>query len=861
MSSESNNSKKNKHGAPPPSVQERKLAVAESGWMLAGSSETLSRTRGKRKKDNESPPVRAIARSPQVSGDCDTTVSGLSISSSSSGKKPPSSRVIVDVDPMIMMLETHLSPCPKCGARLKMSFPTVCVASGCRLTCPNFGLLESDCSFIVNADPISADITRQPGDNKIGRNTDHAINILFVLAFVACGDGGTEAARILGLLGLPNSTTMQSRSFGNIESDIGPIIRSHGDRIIYDNLCKEIKMHFGDRVDESTNEPLYDLWLARKLPERLWPRIKAGTDMGWQQKGSGRRYNSQSGHCFFIAERTRMVIAKALCSKACSQCKSWYTCHPVTEEPPPHDCTINHEGSSGSMEPIAVLQLYEQLYAQHVIVDVIVCDDDSSIKAKLKWSNADHMTNNNTTAYPMIINSKGNLVRRPNKGGLPAHMPEPSYVADPNHRRKTLAGELYALKAKAKIRPEVREAADKKAAEKKEKKEAEAAMKAAGSSGDTTTNTTSKNTKKDEEDDTSKKKKKKVYQWNKTMTGMDCMRISKNFAFMARTLEEKKTDKEIINAGKAVLEHHFDNHCYCGLWCRRQLQDEEERKKHYYRSKTDDKELYEELDKIVSRFVTLEALKEVAHSMDTLANESMNNTISWLAPKNKVYCGTQSLAIRIAMAIGITSLGTVQYYTEIFRLLGIRMTEDVAHWLQVKDSNRSSRLAKVKTQAFKRKRKQRYYDKLKEETEQAKTERAKRDGVYQPGIGMDGGYGDDDAAPEPAAPQQKKKATVIDVNKTCTACGEVGHSRRTSKQCRYYTPRNKPAATVTAAPAPITTPPQQTTNEDADELDAIDAIPFGGEDGSDCSSGAAFFDAKDCYSSSDDDVGITRGVV
>ena len=51
--------------------------------------------------------------------------------------------------------------------------------------------------------------------------------------------------------------------------------------------------------------------------------------------------------------------------------------------------------------------------------------------------------------------------------------------------------------------------------------------------------------------------------------------------------------------------------------------------------------------------------------------------------------------------------------------------------------------------------------------------------------------------------------------------------------------------------------PQQ-ANEDADELDALDAMPFDeGSDGSD-----AFFDARDYGSSdNDDDVAITRGMI
>jgi hypothetical protein len=41
-----------------------------------------------------------------------------------------------------------------------------------------------------------------------------------LLVFVASRDGPTEAGRILGLLGLPNDTTMATRSFGVIEDRV-----------------------------------------------------------------------------------------------------------------------------------------------------------------------------------------------------------------------------------------------------------------------------------------------------------------------------------------------------------------------------------------------------------------------------------------------------------------------------------------------------------------------------------------------------------------------------------------------------------------------------------------------------------------
>lgn len=77
---------------------------------------------------------------------------------------------------------------------------------------------------------------------------------------------------------------------------------------------------------------------------------------------------------------------------------------------------------------------------------------------------------------------------------------------------------------------------------------------------------------------------------------------------------------------------------------------------------TKDAKLCAKPHSIIARFITLESLKEVAHGMDTCANESFNNTIAWLAPKNKVHCGSNSLKNCISIAIGITALGTLEHH-------------------------------------------------------------------------------------------------------------------------------------------------------------------------------------------------------
>jgi len=83
--------------------------------------------------------------------------------------------------------------------------------------------------------------------------------MLCVLGFLASGDGGVEAGRILGLLGLPNSTTMEKRSFTIIEQRIGPILQGLCQEILQENLDEEVAIYYGDAEDENGNQ-LFDLW-------------------------------------------------------------------------------------------------------------------------------------------------------------------------------------------------------------------------------------------------------------------------------------------------------------------------------------------------------------------------------------------------------------------------------------------------------------------------------------------------------------------------------------------------------------------------------------------------------------------------
>ena len=204
------------------------------------------------------------------------------------------------------------------------------------------------------------------------------------------------------------------------------------------------------------------------------------------------------------------------------------------------------------------------------------------------------------------------------------------------------------------------------------------------------------------------------------MTKMDAKRIVKNFGYMAKSLPQMN-ECHFCTAGKAVLEHHFDNHEYCGAWCRRRNMTAEQRKAsgQFYRCKVKDAELYKALHDIVSRFIEHDRLKESAHGMDTNVNESLNNTISYLAPKNRVFCSTRSLENRVAIVVGITSIGFESFFCKVFDRLAIATILYVLHWLKHKDKLRIYRITNRKQTSTKRNRMKRKFDKLKEEEEAA----------------------------------------------------------------------------------------------------------------------------------------------
>jgi hypothetical protein len=137
---------------------------------------------------------------------------------------------------------------------------------------------------------------------------------------------------------------------------------------------------------------------------------------------------------------------------------------------------------------------------------------------------------------------------------------------------------------------------------------------------------------------------------SKGINKVDCIKLQRSFNYMVKQLKEAP-DSEWLDQGRAILKHNFANHDYChSSWCKRkqktagELAQERTESGPYYRCKECDATQYKVLKTIVDKYVMLEKLKEVAHGYSTQLNESLNNTITWMAQKNKTLSGTCSLS-------------------------------------------------------------------------------------------------------------------------------------------------------------------------------------------------------------------------
>lgn len=145
--------------------------------------------------------------------------------------------------------------CEPCSGELEISLKTCCLATKIVVVCKS-----SECPHEHGSDPpLATTSTHAANDDKLERMTDYATNVLCALAFLSCGDGGTDATKALRFPGPPNDTTMSSRSFHVTLERAGPFIGCLSDELMLENLREEVRLSM--TWDVIFNEQDCQLWL------------------------------------------------------------------------------------------------------------------------------------------------------------------------------------------------------------------------------------------------------------------------------------------------------------------------------------------------------------------------------------------------------------------------------------------------------------------------------------------------------------------------------------------------------------------------------------------------------------------------
>ena len=161
--------------------------------------------------------------------------------------------------------------------------------------------------------------------------------------------------------------------------------------------------------------------------------------MGWNKRSSGNKYDSISGHGFVLGGNSKKIINYRCMSKCCRICAL-----SEKEKDVPHKCPKNHKGSSKLMETEAINRMVKDAYYNKwYTYSVIVSDDDSTMKSNLKDSYKEKV-DAGLMSMEQWPKTKQNRPKQDN-GRLPLDIPEPRFLADFNHRVKTIGKAVYAL--------------------------------------------------------------------------------------------------------------------------------------------------------------------------------------------------------------------------------------------------------------------------------------------------------------------------------------------------------------------------------------------------------------------------------
>jgi hypothetical protein len=590
--------------------------------------------------------------------------------------------------------------------------------------------------------------------NTRGQKTvlDHDLNCDAIMGQFFNGVGPSSVANTALMLDLPHAQHL-SKLVTRHQAKIGEKIYEFTTEEMRKAMDLEIKMTL-----KSTETPEYceNYWA---LPEDERPPVglTISYDMGWNKRSSGHRYDSLSGHAFAIGAYTRRIIDFVVFSKRCSICSSrnklkdssnsnnetneaTLANSPPTADPSAatgpngsgisgvptvvngrnvsnraatvvngssindssatvvsgsgkealgidrgnelgvidvsdadHDCVLNYLGSSGGMESDGLMMLFKKLHKDR--------------NGKLHYDTV--VTDDDTKLKQYLSHPWYRPNGKKNHGGeLPLEIPQPKWFADPTHRAKCVAGVFFDI-IKGPACP----------------------IRA---------------------------------------TKLDALRMKKYYGYYIKQNRAKSLEW-LHEHAMAPLDHLFNNHhLCCDSWCfLKQLEtktkdkaDNEEPPRSqrledgYYRSMTNDLELYNAMKARYMKYISLDFLKMCVHEFDTQLNEGMNTSVASYAQKGITYCTTTSLRTRVLTAAGIQLVGFHRFWSSIFDLVGVPFPKQLSDALIAKDKQKVRKFYREHDNEYKAKRNKTFHDRFRAELI-SQTKDKKRNKVYSTHTGCE----------------------------------------------------------------------------------------------------------------------------
>ena len=257
-------------------------------------------------------------------------------------------------------------------------------------------------------------------------------NVRAMLASFYLGTGAEDIGNALSFLGVPGGHSWMNHFFKH-SKEVNSKIIGLCEEIVREGLECEITAVIKERLGNKYSTADVDKYICNffnddpDIPvDILTIGITVSYDMGWQKRSTGRIYDSLSGHGFMIGCSTGKVVDVAVRGKKYNK---FTIANKKEVEAKAHYCTVNHNGSSGSMEAIVALDLTTDVHTNSkgkVFIEALVSDDDSTMRMLLK-----HKDN-----HP--------------KGKLSCMIPQPTFLADPSHRIKVMAKPFFKMVTKTK---------------------------------------------------------------------------------------------------------------------------------------------------------------------------------------------------------------------------------------------------------------------------------------------------------------------------------------------------------------------------------------------------------------------------